>query len=44
MHRCQRIKILKTHIADYDALLIQFLQERKFITLKGEEIVVPLHA
>ena len=38
------LKTLKAHIADYDALLIRFLHEGKFITIKGDEAASPQQA
>jgi len=35
------LKPLKAHIVDYDMLLIKFLHEGKFITIKGDEAVGP---
>ena len=38
------LRTLKAHIADYDALLIRFLHEGKFITIKGDELATPKQA
>ncbi|KAJ1377427.1 Aspartic peptidase domain superfamily [Sesbania bispinosa] len=35
------LRTLKAHIADYDALLVRFLHDGKFITIKGDETVSP---
>ncbi|KAJ1404859.1 Retrotransposon gag domain [Sesbania bispinosa] len=35
------LRTLKAHIADYDALLIRFLHDGKFITIKGDETLSP---